>query len=202
MAVNRSLMARIPRLPRPHSTRDWLRTGLLAAVAVSLLLALATRLTAPAPARAPRLTGRPAPSFTLPAEQHGQMLAAPVTVAPGGHPQLLVFFYTLCTHCLLPVQAAAHIEARPPVVGLRVIYINSPGENAPIADLYASRLGITDPILLDNGGKVAARYGVAYYPTFVLVDGTGTVRRVWTGETGEDELRAGIAQALGARKGS
>jgi hypothetical protein len=58
------------------------------------------------------------------------------------------------------------------------------------------RLAITDPVLLDADGQVAARYGIAYYPTLVLVDGQGSVRNIWTGEIDASALRAGIAQTL------
>lgn len=58
------------------------------------------------------------------------------------------------------------------------------------------RLAITDPVLLDNDGEVAARYGIAYYPALVLIDGQGIVRNIWTGEIDATTLHTGILQAL------
>jgi hypothetical protein len=107
---------------------------------------------------------------------------------------LLVFFYTLCTHCLLQMQSTHAVTTGFP--DLHTIYIDSPSELPNLPDLMMQRLGITDPVLLDADGRVAARYGIAYYPSLVLIDGRGIVRAIWTGETDAATLHAGIARAL------
>ncbi len=78
----------------------------------------------------------------------------------------------------------------------RLPQINSPAESSGIIAAYAQRLGITAPVLLDKSGRVAANYGIASYPATVLVDGNGTVREVWIGETGVDSLRSAITPLL------
>lgn len=168
---------------------------MLASALLAILLVVAFRATAPSSMATQRQINQPATAFTLPAEQAGVRLPAPVTFAPAnGKPTLLVFFYTLCTHCLLQMQSTHAVAADFP--DLRTVYIDSPSELPNLPDLMMQRLGITDPVLLDTDGRIAARYGVAYYPALVLIDGHGAVRAIWTGETDAATLHAGIAQAL------
>lgn len=177
------------------SASQALRGGMLASALLAIVLLVAFRATAPAPTATQMRINQPATAFTLPAEQAGVRLPAPATFAPAnGKPTLLVFFYTLCTHCLLQMQSTHAVTAGFPE--LHTLYIDSPSELPNLPDLMMQRLGITDPVLLDTDGQVAARYGIAYYPAQVLVDGRGIVRAIWTGETDAATLHAGIARAL------
>ncbi len=172
-----------------------LRGGMLAAALLAIVLLVAFRACAPSSVATQAHINRPAITFTLPAEQAGARLPAPVTFTPTpGKPTLLIFFYTLCTHCLLQMQATHAVTAG--FSGLHIVYIDSPAELPNLPNLMMQRLAITDPVLLDADGQVAARYGIAYYPTLVLVDGQGSVRNIWTGEIDASALRAGIAQTL------
>ncbi len=174
-----------------------LRYGMLASALLAIVLVVAFRATAPSATATQRHINQPATTFTLPAEQAGVRLPVPATFAPAnGKPTLLVFFYTLCTHCLLQMQSTHAVTAEFP--GLQTVYIDSPSELPNLPDLMMQRLGITDPVLLDTNGQVAARYGIAYYPSLVLIDGRGIVREIWTGETDAATLHDGIAQALAA----
>ncbi len=56
-----------------------------------------------------------------------------------------------------------------------------------------ARLQIDAPALLDKGAQVASHYGVAYYPTTILVDAQGVVRAVWVGVAGVRAISAGVA---------
>jgi peroxiredoxin len=172
-----------------------LRAGMLASALLAIVLVVAFRATAPSATATQKHINHPATAFTLPAEQAGTRLSAPVTFAPAnGKPTLLVFFYTLCTHCLLQMQSTHAVTAGFP--GLHTVYIDSPAELPNLPDLMMQRLAITDPVLLDADGRVAARYRVAYYPALVLIDGRGIVRAIWTGEADAATVRAGILQVL------
>ncbi len=172
-----------------------LRGGMLSAALLALLLVILFRACAPSTTATRLYVGKRASAFTLAAEQAGVLSPAPTTFTPGnGRPTLLIFFYTLCTHCLLEMQSARNVTGE--FTGLRTMYIDSPAERPNLPEMMMHRLGIADPVLLDTDGHVAARYGVAYYPAFVLVDGQGIVRDIWTGETGASSLRAGIQQVL------
>ncbi len=171
----------------------WL--AVLAAAVLAVILAALVRATTPAPLDATRLAGRPAPLFSLRAERDGQLLPDPISLsAQRGHPVLLVFGYSLCAHCLNGFQAAHEVAAAPH--GLVVLYMDSPAEDAAIIDAYARRLGLDAPIPLDPGGAVAARYGIAAYPAFILVDRAGVVRGVWSGEVSASTLETAAAPLL------
>ncbi len=179
----------------PPTAAQALRGGMLASALLAIVLVVAFRATAPSATATQRHINQPAIAFTLPAEHAGVQLSAPVMFAPdSGKPTLLVFFYTLCTHCLLQMQSTHAVTAGFPE--LQTVYIDSPSELPNLPDLMMQRLSITDPVLLDADGRVAARYGIAYYPSLVLVDGHGIVRAIWTGGTDAATLRTGIAQVL------
>ena len=179
----------------PPTAAQALRGGMLVSALLAIVLVVAFRATAPSATATQRLINQPAMAFTLPAEQAGVRLPVPATFMPAtGKPTLLVFFYTLCTHCLLQMQSTHAVAAGFPE--LRTVYIDSPSELPNLPDLMMQRLAITDPVLLDAEGRVAARYGIAYYPSLVLIDEHGIVRAIWTGETDAATLRAGIARAL------
>jgi peroxiredoxin len=182
------------------SASQALRGGTLAAALLVVILLVSFRACAPSPDTTRQHINQPAIAFTLPAEQAGALVPASVAVTPtSGKPTLLTFFYTLCTHCLLEMRTAHGVAAQFP--GLRSVYINSPAERPNIADLMMQRLAITDPVLLDDDGQVAAHYGVSYYPSFVLIDARGVVRDIWTGEVDAARLHAGNARALAASEG-
>lgn len=174
-----------------------LRGGMAACVLVALALLIITRATAPHPNAAAALIGRPAPTFTLPAAQSGTKLPAPTHFSGGhGRPTLLVFFNTLCIHCLGEITAVRQAAASAPGGPLDVIFIDTPGENAQITGAYMARLQLDPPVLLDTGGVVAQKYGAAYWPMVALVDERGVMRGAWIGETAEATLSAGIRHAL------
>ena len=177
-----------------------LRGGVLVAALLVIILLIAFRACAPSPAATRPHVNQHALAFTLPAEQHGALLPMPVAITPASSgPTLLVFFYTLCAHCLLEMRATHGVAAQFP--SLHSVYIDSPAERPNLTDLMMQRLAITDPVLLDDDGKVAARYGVSYYPSFVLIDAHGVVRDIWTGEVDAATLHAGIARALATSEG-
>ena len=177
-----------------------LRSGMLAAALLVIILLVAFRACAPSPTTTQRHINQPAIAFTLPAEQAGVLLTAPATFTPTpGEPTLLVFFYTLCTHCLLEMQTARAVAAQFPT--LQSVYIDSPAERPNVTDLMMQRLAITDPVLLDDDRRIAAQYGIAYYPSFALIDAHGIVRDIWTGEVDAATLRAGIARVASLHGG-
>lgn len=176
-----------------------LRSGVVLTAILAVVLVVAFRACAPSSQQAGQRVGKAAIAFTLPAEQAGQILPAPATFTPNASkPTLLIFFYTLCSHCLLQMQAVHSTTENYPA--LREIYIDSPAELPNLPDLMMQRLAITDPVLLDTDGKLAASYGIAYYPAMVLVDGHGIIRDVWTGEVSTAVIRDGIAQTLASTR--
>lgn len=195
-----NLMERARSAIIPQREPGWLlRAGVVGCALLAVALLVLTRVSAPNPASATALIGRPAPSFTLSAAQGGVSLPSRVRfTGTSGRPTLLVFFNTLCVHCLGEISAARQAAASAASGPLDVTFIDTPGENAQITGAYMARLRLDSPVLLDAGGAVARSYGVGYEPTLTLVDQKGVVRAVWTGETSAATLSAGIANALRA----
>lgn len=187
--------ARIERRLRRVSVAGWLRSAAITCGALAILLLVVARALAPSTAQARALIGQAATPFSLPAAQHEQMLAQPIRFdRHAARPTLLVFFNTLCVHCVVGVQAThtvgASASGQPPV---NVLYVDAPGENAEITGQYMARLSIDAPVLLDRDARIASRYGVSAYPALVLVDAHGVIRAVWVGPPTVGQLRAAIA---------
>lgn len=175
-----------------------LQTGLIACALLALALVGIARMAAPNSASASMLIGRPAPTFTLPAAQGGKTNPSPITFAGASdHPTLLVFFNTLCVHCLSEISAARQAATTASDAPVDVIFIDTPGENAQITGAYMARLQLNPPILLDKSGAVARAYRVGYEPTLILVNTKGVICGVWVGETSSQTLASGIRQTLG-----
>jgi peroxiredoxin len=183
-------------VPLQMTPARWLKIAVAACALLALLLAVEIRLSSGSNAAAHQLVGSPAPAFHLHAESRGQVLPETISLAQErGHTVLLVFMYSLCSHCLSQIQITQEVATQQATGGLRILYIDSPAESAGIISAYAERLGIevpATPILLDSNGALARAYGVSYYPTIVLIDSQGIVRQVWTGGISSDSLRSAI----------
>lgn len=183
------------------SAADWLRMGLLGVVILAIALAILARTLPGDTSGAQRLIGKPAPAFSLPVAAHGQLQPSDATLAAElGRPVMLVFFYTLCTHCLSQIQTVSAVTA--PYAahdGLRVLYIDAPAEPPAIPAQYLERLSIDAPVLLDRDEATAARYGVRSYPAIFLLDQRGIVRNAWTGETSATTIKSALRQAASSQ---
>jgi len=182
---------------RAISLPTWLKVGIIAVALVAILVAVGIRVSTPNAASARALVGKPAPDFTLAVVT--APTAAPQTVSLAtqrGHPVLLVFFFTLCTHCQSQLRTVHTIAEPYADRGLTTYAINSPAESYDVLASYSARLGFDPVILRDSHATVADAYGVQLYPTAVLIDGQGIVRAVWTGETGAATLDQALRQAV------
>lgn len=181
---------------RRAGSGGWLRVAVTGCAALAVALALLAHALTPSPDQTRRLIGHAAPTFTAPVAQSGHLLAHPARVAgANGNPTLLVFFNTLCVHCLSGVQIAQSVAQTSSAGAVNVVYLDAPGENAQITGNYMARLRANPPVLLDHGAKIASAYGVTYYPSFVLVDARGVIRATWTGSPSVDAIRSAIAAA-------
>jgi peroxiredoxin len=182
---------------RAISAPTWLRAGIIAVALVAILIAIGIRVSAPTGASTRALVGKSAPDFTLPIAS--APTAAPQTIslaAQRGRPVLLVFFFTLCTHCQPQLRTVHAVAAPYAERGLIVYAVNSPAESYDVLANYSARLGFDPVVLRDSRATVADAYGVQLYPTTVLIDGQGIVRAVWTGETDTAALDQALRQAV------
>jgi peroxiredoxin len=182
---------------RAISTPTWLKVGIITLALVAILVAVGIRVSAPTGASSRALVGKSAPDFAL------AIVTAP-TAAPQmislatqrGHPVLLAFFFTLCTHCQSQLRTVHTVAAPYAERGLATYAINSPAESYDVLASYSARLGFDPVILRDARATVAGAYGVQLYPTTVLIDGRGIVRAVWTGETNAVTLEQALRQVV------
>jgi peroxiredoxin len=182
---------------RAISTPTWLKVGIIAVALVAILVAVGIRASTPTGASAGALVGKSAPDFALAVAT--APAAAPQTVSLAvqrGHPVLLVFFFTLCTHCQSQLRTVHTVAAPYAERGLTTYAINSPAESYDVLASYSARLGFDPVILRDSRAMVADTYGVQLYPTTILIDGQGVVRSVWTGETDAATLDEALRQAI------
>ena len=141
-------------------------------------------------ALADEFVGKPAPAFTLTGVKGSTISLARYK----GRVVLLDFWATWCRPCRIemPLVQKLYDELKPR--GLVVFGVNLMEEPARVKGFLAEN-GITFPILLDRGGKVAGRYRAEGIPTLVIVGKDGRVSSYFTGVRDEATLREALAKA-------
>lgn len=166
---------------------------MLAAGVVALVLVVVARAVAAAGGSAESIVGQHAPAVSLPVEYGGFYFPETVSLsAQHGHPVLMTFFFTLCSHCLPELQTVQHAAQASAPQHLTTFYIDTPDEEPAVVEQFAARAGIHQSVLIDFGGKVATRYHITFFPTVLLIDGQGIVRHVWTGTPSAAAIEAQV----------
>jgi thiol-disulfide isomerase/thioredoxin len=109
-----------------------------------------------------------------------------------GHPVALVFWAPWCGPCraeLPGVERVSRALAAAPH-SARIIAVDTEGNRDTALEAQA-KLGLTMPIVLDDGSAAAA-YQVTMIPQTVIVDRTGRVATLIRGSASEDELMHAI----------
>jgi len=125
-----------------------------------------------------------------------------------GQVVVLDFWTYCCINCMHVIPELAHLEEKyrqDPVVFIGVHSQKYDNEANPDNVLQAIlRYGITHPVVVDNEHLIWGMYGVSAWPTLVVIDATGHIVAVWSGEGhGEDldRLIAGLLE-LGRENGA
>ena len=156
----------------------------------------------------PAITGTPLPTFTGAANDPARGLAAPlvdgydysgqpVSIAPTGRVTIVLFAAHWCPHCQreIPViQAWVDAGGKPADVDIVTVStgIDATLPNYP-PEAWFAREGWTAPVIVDPTNTVAAAYGLASYPYFVILDGAGNVYARLSGEIPTDQLERVLA---------
>jgi peroxiredoxin len=114
-----------------------------------------------------------------------------------GQPVAVNFFATWCGPCKdeLPQFQAAYQQHRDQ--GLQVILVDLK-ESPTDVGAFASKMGLTMPIVVDERGTVAAeKYRLTGLPTTVFVDADGVIRGVQTGPLTAGALDDNVTALLG-----
>jgi len=138
--------------------------------------------------------GDEAPAFALPRLGGGRDGSAEYA----GEVMLLDFWTTTCVGCIgaTPRLNRLHEEYRHR--GFSVVSLNQEPDDLARVKRVVRERSIRYPVLLDSGA-VADDYGVAAFPTVVLVDTSGTIRAVHEGPVAESRLRREIEALLPER---
>jgi len=132
--------------------------------------------------------GSQAPSVAGPLLDGGRFALA----GERGHPVALVFWAPWCGPCRAEMpgveRVARALREKPHTA--RLIAVDTEG-NPETAKAIVDRLGLTMPIVLDDGSASNA-YQVAMIPQTILVDGAGHVAGLLRGEQSESDLLSAI----------
>jgi thiol-disulfide isomerase/thioredoxin len=127
--------------------------------------------------------------------------AEPLTLASlRGRPVLVDFWEYSCINCLrtLPYLKSWYERYKP--FGLEIIGIHVPefefGKDRANVEKAVKELGITWPVVLDNGYETWKRYQNSVWPREFLLDADGTVVHDQSGEGGYAEAEALIQQLI------
>ncbi|HYM82491.1 MAG TPA: TlpA disulfide reductase family protein [Candidatus Limnocylindria bacterium] len=166
------------------------------------LLILSLAIAGPAPAaESPSLLGGNralAPGFKVKAIGGGTVELD--TLRAHG-PVLLDFWATWCKPCLASLPEIEALHRRHRARGLTVVGVSIDGpRNFVKVRPFASRLGLSYPIVLDEDGRLQQNYRVLAVPTTFLVARDGTIRKVQQGYRPGDTaaLEAAIDELLAA----
>jgi len=137
----------------------------------------------------------PPPDFALRTVRGG-----PVSLAGlRGKVVLLNYWATWCRECRTEMPALEMLHRRFGGRGLAVVGVNT-RESRTTVQRYASELGLTFALALDDNGAVAARYGVIGLPSTFLVGRNGDAvalavgAREWGSATTEDVIETLLAE--------
>jgi cytochrome c biogenesis protein CcmG/thiol:disulfide interchange protein DsbE len=133
-------------------------------------------------------TGTPAAAFDLPLVGSEARFNL---AAQRGKPVLVEVFASWCGACrrAAPTLADAFADHRANVQFVGVVVDDDPREAARVK----SDWGIPYDVAMDDG-SVSRNYNVQLLPTIILIDKTGTVRRVTTGMPTRSQLEGWIAE--------
>ena len=109
-----------------------------------------------------------------------------------GRPLLVHFWATWCPTCRFE-QGAVDAIAREH----QVLTVAMQSGDARVLEAYLGEHGVDFPVHVDDGGEMAARWGVTGLPTTFVIDGGGQIRHVTAGLTTSLGLRLRLWLARG-----
>lgn len=115
--------------------------------------------------------GKPAQDFRLETLTHDRFYLN----QQQGKVVALVFWATWCSSCKQELVALQSLAGQLPQEKLVIAAICTNPENLDTLKAIVQNLGLTYPVLLDQGAKVFQQYHLRAYPTTIIIDQTGIV---------------------------
>ena len=148
----------------------------------------------------PQSGADPAVGTTIPTVKGESFSGAPVTIAPGGTSQMIVFLADWCPHCNAEApKLAAYLKSHggtPPGVELTIVPTGSSAQapNWPPSQWVKDMgLGGVRTLVDDQDGTAAAAFGLDGYPFIVAVDENGAVVDRRSGEQADGFFAAAFS---------
>ena len=141
------------------------------------------------------MVGKVAPDLTMPVVANGDPGARMQLAELRGHAVILDFWATWCGPCALQAPILDRIARRHQKKGLVVLGVNV-DDPPDIARAYASKKGLSYPIVTDDARDASGLYGVDKLPSLVVIDKQGKVVAYLTGLIDEASLDEVVAAAL------
>lgn len=141
-----------------------------------------------------RLTvGDPAPDFTVPLLAGGTFSLAE-HLANDGRPIVLNFWASWCGPCREEMPDFDLIsQEKPSLLVLGVAISDTP----EAAEAFATSIGVSYPLAIDNAGDVNNKYPSLGLPTTWLIASDGTLRQELIGQVDAQRLREAISAEFG-----
>ncbi len=162
----------------------WLAGG-LAILTCAFAVVAATRPNFEASVEESPLIGKTAPAFAT-----TTLDGAPVSLSEHLHRTVIVnFFASWCGPCQkeAPDLVTFQYEAKAAGLSVDLLSVVFNDSNAA-AKQFVQTVGLTWPVAVDPGGRIAASYGVTSPPTTVVIDPTGKVAEVLLGPSTPAQL--------------
>lgn len=110
-----------------------------------------------------------------------------------GHPVILNFWYASCPGCQAEIPLLEKEYQQPSVHGLVVLGVNI-ADDPNTASLYARKMGMTYPIVLDVGQRVRDQYQIQQAPTSFFINSSGYIQQIFVGPLNQSGLQKNLAQ--------
>jgi peroxiredoxin len=146
----------------------------------------AVKLTGTGGGAAPKI-GSPAQDFTATTVGGKQVSLSSYK----GQPVWLTFGASWCAACVAEAPDIESTYQKFKAKGIVVLAVSISEDSATVKD-YATRVGLTFPMVADPDTRIASVYGVYGIPAHFFIDKSGILRSVKTGDLSRDQMAAAI----------
>ncbi|MFB3920167.1 MAG: TlpA family protein disulfide reductase [Terriglobia bacterium] len=141
--------------------------------------------------------GRPAPEFTLPGLDRGDLASQELR----GKPALLYVWFTGCPPCMKETPDLVKLDKEFAGRGVTIVAANADrllglSYDDTTRRRYLAELGVQFPAAHWTKESDHAFGSIAIFPTLFLIDAKGVIIRHWVGYVNAEELRAAFVNAL------
>ena len=184
----------VSKAPRHFPARMHLMLIVLAAVAAATMGWFSTPsmvYSTSGPVATGAKAGRPAPPFSVPSLNGGQVTLAQFT----GHPLVITFFNSACGVCWPDMSLLEKAYDRYRSRGLVIVGVGVQDTVGSLREMIKS-LNVTFPVGYDDKGASTARYRLTGIPTTVFVGADGMVKSVLEGNLDDRTLQKRLVLIL------